>query len=91
MATMLQEIADAWNSVGDRWLVRWEKRHAARRWEVVREGRTAGAMSETVVGRFATQREAEDFAAHAEDMARAAAVAQALDVEAEAEVIPGTL
>lgn len=74
------EIAKAWYSVKDEWIVRLNKMHDRKQWEVVHDTGRGLISDETfkVVSRHETQEQAEKKAQRLEDSARGAAVLAAL-------------
>jgi hypothetical protein len=75
-------IAKAWHSVTDEWVVRRNKEHDSRQWEVVHNwgGDVIDEDTMAVIGRYSTQERAEDRARKAEDKARGIAVLRALSL-----------
>ena len=73
-------IARAWWSVKDRWVVRRNKMHDKKQWEVVHDWGGDLISDETmkVVSRHETEEQAERKAERMEDAARGAAVIAAL-------------
>lgn len=74
-----RDIARAWYSVTDRWIVRQNKMHDERQWEVVHDwgGDLISDSTMKVVRRFHEERQAEALARRLEDEARGAAVLRA--------------
>jgi H2-forming N5,N10-methylenetetrahydromethanopterin dehydrogenase-like enzyme len=74
------QVAKAWHSVTDEWIVRRNKMHDKRQWEVVHDwgGDIVSDDTQRVVGRFSTNGPAEKHARKLEDIARATAVLRAL-------------
>lgn len=74
------EIARAWWSVKDEWVVRRNKIYDSRQWEVVHDwgGLLVSEATQKVVSRHETQEQAERKAERLEDAARGAAVLAAL-------------
>lgn len=75
-----KEIAKAWHSVKDQWIVRRNKMHDSRQWEVVHDWGRDLVSDETmkVVGRHDSSILADRQAKRLEDEARGAAVLHAL-------------
>lgn len=75
------EIAKAWHSVKDQWIVRRNKKHDSKQWEVVHDWGVEVVSDETmkVVGRHDSPIMADRQAKHLEDEARGAAVLAALE------------
>ena len=75
------EIADAWYSVKDEWIVRRNKALRVKQWEVVHDwgGGIVSDQTRKIVGRFKSLEAAEDRAGLLEDYARGAAVAELLE------------
>lgn len=71
-----KEIAKAWHSVTDRWIVRRNKMHDECQWEVVHSwgGDMISEDTQKIVGRYSEQGPAERRAFALEDEARGAAV-----------------
>jgi len=76
------EIARAWHSVTDEWIVRRNKMRDRNQWEVVHDwgGDVISEDTMRVVARHGTERAAERKAERLEDSARGAAVLAALAV-----------
>lgn len=74
-----KQVAKAWHSVTDEWIVRRNKMHDTKQWEVVHNwgGDVIDDATMKVVGRFQTQEEAQRFARRLEDEARGQAVLDA--------------
>lgn len=74
------QIAEAWNSVKDRWIVRRNKNHDSRQWEVVHDwgGDLVSDNTMKVVSRHFEYEFAKRMAKELEDAARGAAVLAAL-------------
>lgn len=70
------EVAAAWHSVTDEWIVRRNKMHDERQWEVVHDwgGDIISDDTQKVVARYHTEREATENADRLEDEARGTAV-----------------
>ena len=70
------EIARAWWSVKDEWIVRRNKAHDRKQWEVVHDwgGQLVSEATQKVVGRYDTDEGAQKLAQRLEDVARGAAV-----------------
>jgi hypothetical protein len=70
------EIARAWWSVKDEWIVRRNKMHDHKQWEVVHAwgGKLISEETQKIVGRHETEEAAERKAERLEDSARGAAV-----------------
>lgn len=75
------DIAEAWHSVTDEWIVRLNKMHDFEQWEVVHDWGVDVIAPETrkLVARFHTQEEAEECAERLEDQARATAVLRLIE------------
>jgi hypothetical protein len=75
-------IARAWHSVTDRWVVRRNKEHDERQWEVVHDwgGDVIDDDTMATIGRYSTQERAEQRARKEEDKARGPAVLRALSI-----------
>jgi len=75
-----QEVAKAWHSVKDQWIVRRNKMHDSRQWEVVHDWGGDLVSDETmkVMGRHDSSIMADRQAKLLEDEARGAAVLAAL-------------
>jgi hypothetical protein len=75
------EIARAWYSVKDQWIVRRNKIYDIRQWEVVHDWGYTIVSDETmkVISRHTTQEGAERKAERLEDAARGAAVIEAFN------------
>lgn len=73
-------IARAWWSVKDEWIVRRNKMHDRKQWEVVHDwgGKLVSETTMKVVSRHETQEQADHKAERLEDAARGAAVLAAL-------------
>ncbi len=71
-----KEIAKAWYSVTDEWVVRHNKMHNTRQWEIVHNwgGDLISDDTMKVVGRYSEEGPAEQRAAILEDEARGNAV-----------------
>jgi len=80
-----REVAEAWYSVTDRWIVRRNKMHDERQWEVVHDWGGDIMSDETIrlIRRFGEQRQAEALARRLEDEARGNAVLRALGLTAD--------
>jgi hypothetical protein len=74
------EVARAWWSVKDEWIVRRDKMHDRKQWEVVHDTGRGLISDETfkVVSRHETSEQAERKAQRLEDAARGAAVVAAI-------------
>lgn len=75
------QIAEAWHSVTDEWIVRRNK-YETRQWEVVHTWHVDNLISENtmkVVACHTTKEKAEQTAKLCEDLARGAAVLAALE------------
>ena len=74
------EIARAWYSVKDEWIVRRNKMYDRKQWEVVHDWGGPVISEETmkVISRHETQEQADRKAERLEDSARGAAVLAAL-------------
>lgn len=75
------EIAKAWHSVSDEWIVRRNKMNpGAQQWEVVHDwgGDLISDDTMKVIGRYPTEEQAERRARRAEDHARGTAVLAAI-------------
>lgn len=70
------QIARAWHGVTDRWIVRRDKMHDTKQWEVVHDWGRDLISDDTmkVVGRFHTGDEADKLQQKLENAARGAAV-----------------
>lgn len=70
------EVARAWYSVTDRWIVRRNKMHDRKQWEVVHDwgGDLISDDTMKIVGRHETEDAADRKAKRLEDAARGAAV-----------------
>ena len=75
-------IAKAWHSVTGRWIVRRNKAHDERQWEVVHDwgGDLVSEDTMRLIGRYSTQERAEKCALKQEDNARGIAVLRALSL-----------
>ena len=75
-------IAKACHSVTDRWVVRRNKMHDERQWEVVHDwgGELVSEDTMRLIGRYSTQERAEKRALKQEDIARGTAVLRALSL-----------
>lgn len=75
-------IAKAWHSVTDQWIVRRNKMHDERQWEVVHDwgDNLIGEDTMRLIGRYSTQERAEKRARKQEDNARGTAVLRALSL-----------
>ena len=75
-----QEVARAWHSVKDEWIVRRNKMHDSRQWEVVHDwgGELVSDETMKVISRHETMEQAKLKAKRLEDGARGAAVLAAL-------------
>lgn len=78
------DVYRAWYSVTDQWIVRRNKMHDERQWEVVHDwgGDLVSDDTQKVVRRFREQRQAEAAARRFDDMARGTAVLVALGLAA---------
>jgi hypothetical protein len=76
-----RDIADAWNSVTDLWIVRRNTSRAVRQWEIVHDwgGDLISDDTQKIVGLFKSKEAAEWRAEFLEQYARAEAVIQMLE------------
>ena len=76
MKLTARQIATAWHSVTDEWIVRRNKGRETKQWEVVHDwgGDVVSEDTRKVLRRFDIPRNADDFAARCEDEARGKAV-----------------
>jgi hypothetical protein len=78
------EIARAWQSVTDEWIVRRNKAHDdGRQWEVVHHwgGTTIGPDTQKVIGRYPDRFTASEYADYCENEARAIAVLKLIETD----------
>jgi hypothetical protein len=75
-APSTQKIIDAWFSITDDWIVRRNKIHDTRQWEVVHDwgGDLISDDTQKLLARFDTKLAADQYAADRERLARAGAV-----------------
>ena len=81
MPFTVSQIIEAWHSVDDRWIVRRNKMHDTRQWEVVHDWGRDVVSDETmeIVGRYHTSDEAQALADDCENVARGGAVMQMIN------------
>jgi len=82
-----KQVAKAWHSVTDMWIVRRNKMYDERQWEVLHDwgGDLISEETQKVVGRFSEERSAELRARALENEARGAAVLAAITTSQRAE------
>lgn len=84
MMTILdqRDIAEAWNSVTDRWIVRRDKSYAVRQWAVVHDwgDDVVSAATQRIVGRYKWADTALDRAKWLEEHARGCAVLAVIEM-----------
>ena len=80
-----EKVAKAWHSVTDRWIVRRNKMHDTRQWEVVHDwgGDLVSDDTMKVVERFHIQEDADELAEKLYDEARGKAVLKMLKLPAK--------